>query len=208
MMYDVMIRYGVDDPSLHKIWELFLPKILHQRVHFWLQPPMIQEPLYSRTYDLTDYDSIAQAYDLIYEVNAFIHSYFQYARQHKDMSEPLIYDFVDITRQMYQNTFSEVLRVFSRSLKECTPFVNKYKKYENTDSCGGDIKHQDCYDDQGNTRPCTVDELKDACNEYFDCSGFNSNGWIKSFAQSGFNITGTDLYLRETEFVGNVCEKP
>lgn len=29
---------------------------------------MIQEPLYSRTYDLTNYDDISQAYQLIHEV--------------------------------------------------------------------------------------------------------------------------------------------
>ena len=63
-----MNRYGVDDPSLQKIWEILLPHIYHQRVHFWLQPPMIQEPMYSRTYDLTDYDDIAEAYNLILDV--------------------------------------------------------------------------------------------------------------------------------------------
>ena len=70
--------------------------------------------------------------------------------------------------------------------------INEYKKYENTDSCGGDIKHQDCYDDQGKIRPCTIDELKEACNEYFDCSGFNSNGWhVDSF----WNIDGFGMYI-------------
>ena len=38
------------------------------------------------------------------------------------MVEPLIYDFVDITRQQYQNTFSEVLRVFARAIRRCTPY--------------------------------------------------------------------------------------
>lgn len=203
----MIIRYGVDDPSLHKIWELFLPKILHQPVHFWLQPPMIQEPLHSRTYELTNYDDIAQAYDLIYEVIAFIHLHLQYARQHKDMSEPLIYDFVDITRQMYQNTFSEVLRVFAHSIRECTPYTTEYDLYENTDSNGSDIKHHDCYDEQGKIRRCTPDELKEACNAYDDCSGFNSNGWLKAAAKQGGEIPGTDLYIRRSRFVGNVCEK-
>ena len=123
------------------------------------------------------------------------------------MVEPLIYDYVDITRQQYQNTFSEVLRVFARSLKECTPFINKYKKYENTDSNGSDLKHQDCYDDQGKVRRCTIDELKEACNAFDDCSGFNSNGWLKAAAKKGGEIPGTDLYVRKSKFVGNVCEK-
>ena len=123
------------------------------------------------------------------------------------MVEPLIYDYVDITRQQYQNTFSEVLRVFARSIRQCTPYINEYEKYENTDSCGGDIKHQDCYDDQGKIRPCTIDELKEACNSIEDCSGFNSNGWLKAAAKQGGEIPGTDLYVRKSIFIGNVCEK-
>ena len=31
---------------------------------------MIQEPMYSRTYDLTDYDDIAEAYRIILDVSS------------------------------------------------------------------------------------------------------------------------------------------
>ena len=46
------------------------------------------------------------------------------------------------------------------------------------------------------------------CNEMEDCAGFNSNGWLKASAKSHGEIPGTDLYVRQSEFIGNVCEKP
>ena len=122
------------------------------------------------------------------------------------MVEPLIYDFVDITRQQYQNTFSEVLRVFARAIRRCTPYINDYDVYENTDSMGSDIRHQDCQDEQGKNRACTIDELKEYCNAMEDCSGFNSNGWLKAAANPSGEIQGTNLYVRKSQFIGNVCE--
>lgn len=125
---------------------------------------------------------------------------------------------MDTTRQYYQNTFSEVLRVFSSVINSCYPFTDEYDYYPDSDSVGSDIKHQDCQDRYGRNRVCTPDELKEFCNAIPTCAGFNSNGWLKAAAKKSVSqssdihtcsfVGGVDLYIRKTQFIGNVCEAP
>ena len=105
--------------------------------------------------------------------------------EHAEYPETLAYDIVDVTRQYYQNTFAEVLRVFSSVIDTCYPYINEYDYYKDTDSGGNDIKHQDCKDENGTNRPCTIDELQGYCNAIPTCAGFNSNGWLKAAARKG-----------------------
>ena len=147
---------------------------------------MVWEPFYNREYSVTDFNDINRAYSLIRKVSSFLSFFYhKVAAKYPKLPEPFYYDLVDITRQQYQNTFSEVLRVFARAIRRCTPYINEYDVYENTDSMGSDIRHQDCQDEQGKKRVCTIDELKEYCNAMEDCSGFNSNGYLKSFIRKG-----------------------
>ena len=165
-------RYGVDAPELKKVWDILLPSVYHNKAHLGLQLTK------------TQFTDIAAAYHVMLEVGMiiqFIQNYFQYVRSQKDtLSEPLQYDVVDLTRQYFQNAFSEVLRAFGATIKECYPFTQEYEVFTDSDSGGNDIKHMECKDETGVGRKCTVEELMMECNKYRDCGGFNTNGWLKA----------------------------
>ena len=109
----------------------------------------------------------------------FIH-YVQFALKHSDLSEPLQYDFVDVTREYYQNTFSELLEIFSTHFRTCLPLTKEYIVHKDCESVQNNIKRIVCKDETGASRKCTVEELMDECNALPHCAGFNSNGYLKT----------------------------
>ena len=104
----------------------------------------------------------------------------QYASEHTDLSEPLQYDFVDVTREYYQNAFSELLEIFSTHFRTCLPLTKEYIVHKDCESVQNNIKRVVCKDETGAARKCTVEELMNECNALPNCAGFNSNGYLKT----------------------------
>ena len=108
----------------------------------------------------------------------------------------------------------------------CLALLNHYFKMSKTDVIGHDILHIECgegklmnhrereiwdahlYDVPSSTYPgyanaCDINELAALCNANSNCSGFNSNGFLKSCTAGCdldccYDVTnGVDLYIRK-----------
>ena len=98
------------------------------------------------------------------------------------------------------------------------PFIDEYTYMKDADVYDSIIKLVTCQDEQGQKRPCTIEEIQKECTALPNCAAFNSNGYLKSFIRKGektgktwefhWLVEGTDLYIRKTKYVGNECKKP
>ena len=147
---------------------------------------MVWEPFYNREYSVTDFNDINRAYSLIRKVSSFLSFFYhKVAAKYPKLPEPFYYDLVDITRQEYQNLFAETLRLFGTHIRDCMPFTDEYTFMKDADVYDSIIKLVTCQDEQGQKRPCTIEEIQKECTALPNCAAFNSNGYLKSFIRKG-----------------------
>ena len=103
---------------------------------------------------------------------------FQYISSTSSFNSPFIYDLVDITRQQHQDLFAYLLPLYRNYTElDCYPYQNEYK----TCPDNGFYSIMDsptCQDEQGQVRPCTLNELKEICNSSPYCIAIGSSNTL------------------------------